>query len=59
MPKIKNLKAKCLNPDTPDDYVNHLVSYDELIDKNWEHKTTHIFATDPQHAIEILQARYY
>ena len=56
---IKNLRAKCLEPNSSDDYVNHLVSYDELIDNSWQHKTTHIFATDPQHAIEILLARYY
>jgi hypothetical protein len=46
---MNNLRAKCLDPRSSDDYVEHLVS----ADIDGQPHVLHLYATDPQNAISI------
>jgi hypothetical protein len=55
---IKNLRAKCIERDNPDEYVMHEVSYQTNAQGEWVDMTSHVVARDPQHAIELVYKRY-
>lgn len=55
---VKNLRATCLDRNSLDDYVSHKVSYEKRVEGEWQKQFTYVLATDPQHAIEMVYARY-
>jgi hypothetical protein len=58
--KIRNLRARCLEPNSDIPYVLHIVEYEvesELRDNLWLERTHTMYATDPIDAIN--KAREY
>jgi hypothetical protein len=53
--EIKNLMAKCLDRNNPNEYVEHIVIYDQLVDNQWLPKTITLMATDPMQAIKLFE----
>ena len=53
--ETKNLMAKCLDRNNPDNMVLHEVSYEQFVDKTWQPKTITLMATDPMQAIKLFQ----
>jgi hypothetical protein len=52
--KIRNLRARCLEPNSDIPYVLHIVEYEvesELRDNLWLERTHTMYATDPIDAI--------
>lgn len=53
--EYKNLTAKCLERDNPDEVVLHEVSFDRKESGAWTSHVVRIMATDPQDAINAIR----
>ena len=56
--KIRNLRARCLEPNSDVPYVLHIVEYQvesELRDNLWLERTHTMYATDPIDAINKVR----
>jgi hypothetical protein len=53
--EYKNLTAKCLERDNPDEVVLHEVEFDRKESGAWTHHVVQIMATDPQDAINAIR----
>jgi hypothetical protein len=51
---IKNVIAKCIDRNSPDDYVDHKVEWDVVENGSSEHKLQIVSATDPLNAIKSV-----
>ena len=51
---IKNVIAKCIDRNSPDDYVEHRVEWDVIENGSSEHKFQFVSATDPLDAIKSV-----
>ena len=59
--KIRNMRARCLEPNSDVPYVLHIVEYQvesELRDNLWLERTHTMYATDPIDAIRLARQHW-
>jgi len=56
MSEYKNMAAKCIDRNSPDDVVLHEVYFDRKEpDGNWTNQVVRVMATDPMNAIKQVR----
>lgn len=55
MSEYRNMQAKCIDKDNPDEVVLHEVMFDRKDSGVWTSHVVRIMATDPQDAINAIR----
>ena len=57
MSAFRNIRSKCIDRNSNDEFVLHEVNYEEKENDNWVAKTIQLMASDPQNAIQVFNSR--
>lgn len=58
MQELKNVRARCIDRNNPEDVVLHEVTFDLRDSGVWQSMSVEVMATDPTDAIKYIVNRY-